>query len=729
MEQQIVEDIKPAGWTKAPTLLDLKKDFEQTESFHAKQIANLNRWEESFDVQPIAENKEKKAQSRINPKLIRKQYEWRCSSLSEPFFSTPELFKVNPVTHEDTKRAKQNELILNYQFQTKINKVPFIDSLIRTCVREGTVIVRVGWQYEETTVTREVPVWSYQIMPPEMQEQMQQAMQLFQTEPDTFEATIPENIKASVKASMQYGQMVMAVQSGTQTIEETKPLINKPTLEVCNTRNVRIDPTCEGDMDKAKFVIHSFESCLADLKADGRYKNLKLVASGLQEQMSPNHNYSDVGSFTFSDLARKKLTVYEYHGYRDVEGKDELTPILASWIGNTLVRMEESPFPDKKIPFVAIPYIPEHNSIYGIPDGELLEDNQKILGAVTRGVIDLLGKSANSQTGIPKGLLDATNLIKYRKGLDYEYNPSSNPNAIFMHKFPEIPQSALWLINHVNNDAESLSGIKGFSGQGITGAGLGENATGVRSAMDAVSKREMSILRRIAHGLLTIGRKMLSMNAAWLTEEEVVRLTNGEFVPVRTDDLAGDYDLNLSISTAESDDSKAKELSFMLQTMGNTMGLGLAQVILSEIARLRKMPDLANRIENYQAPPDPMQEQIQQLEMAKLQAEIALLNAQAQEAAAKSQVQGAKVGVEQARAENLQGEADLKSQNFVQNQTGESHLRELDKQTLANQGAIEREQVKGDLANDAQKTQHNSELLKMMAGAQLGGNQSTRQVS
>lgn len=740
MEKQIVEDIKPAGWTKAPTLLDLKKDFEQTESFHAKQIANLNRWEESFDVQPIPENKEKKAQSRINPKLIRKQYEWRCSSLSEPFFSTPELFKVNPVTHEDTKRAKQNELILNYQFQTKINKVPFIDSLIRTCVREGTVIVRVGWQYEETTVTREVPVWTYQLMPPEMQEQMQQAMQLFQTEPDTFEATIPENIKASVKASMQYGQMVLAVQSGTQPIEETKPLINKPTLEVCNTRNVRIDPTCEGDMDKAKFVIHSFESCLADLKADGRYKNLKLVASGLQEQMSPNHNYSDVGSFTFSDLARKKLTVYEYHGYRDVEGKDELTPILASWIGNTLVRMEESPFPDKKIPFVAIPYIPEHNSIYGIPDGELLEDNQKILGAVTRGVIDLLGKSANSQTGIPKGLLDATNLIKYRKGLDYEYNPSSNPNAIFMHKFPEIPQSALWLINHVNNDAESLSGIKGFSGQGITGAGLGENATGVRSAMDAVSKREMSILRRIAHGLLTIGRKMLSMNAAWLTEEEVVRLTNGEFVPVRTDDLAGDYDLNLSISTAESDDSKAKELSFMLQTMGNTMGLGLAQVILSEIARLRKMPDLANRIENYQAPPDPMQEQIQQLEMAKLQAEIALLNAQAQEAAAKSQVQGAKVGVEQARAENLQGEADLKSQNFVQNQTGESHLRELDKQTLANQGAVAKEYAKGEQQNstlamkatldaDAQKSTHNAKLLEMLAGAQLKSNQTSGQAA
>ena len=61
----------------------------------------------------------RKVQSRINPKLIRKQYEWRCASLTEPFLSTRDLFKVNPTTHEDTARAKQNELILNYQFECK----------------------------------------------------------------------------------------------------------------------------------------------------------------------------------------------------------------------------------------------------------------------------------------------------------------------------------------------------------------------------------------------------------------------------------------------------------------------------------------------------------------------------------------------------------------------------------------------------------------------------------
>ena len=120
---------------------------------------------------------------------------------------------------------------------------------------------------------------------------------------------------------------------------------------------------------------------------------------------------------------------------------------------------------------------------------------------------------------------------------------------------------------------------------------------------------------------------------------EVVRLTNGQFVPVRTDDLAGEYDLNfLTISTAESDEAKSQDLGFMLQTLGNNMGMEFTQIILSEIARLKKMPELANKIENYKPQPDPVQQQIQQLEIAKLQAEIAKLQAEAQEAAAKSQV-------------------------------------------------------------------------------------------
>ena len=82
-----------------------------------------------------------------------------------------------------------------------------------------------------------------------------------------------------------------------------------------------------------------------------------------------------------------------------------------------MIRLEKNPFPDKKPPFVKAVYMPVRKSSWGEPDGELLEDNQKIVGAITRGMIDLLGKSANGQTAFKKGALDPVNKRKlgYRR--------------------------------------------------------------------------------------------------------------------------------------------------------------------------------------------------------------------------------------------------------------------------------------------------------------------------
>jgi hypothetical protein len=64
--------------------------------------------------------------------------------------------------------------------------------------------------------------------------------------------------------------------------------------------------------------------------------------------------------------------------------------------------MEENPFPDKKLPFISVQYLPTRKSIYGEPDGALLEDNQKIIGAVTRGMIIPSAKRLR----IPNSLFD-----------------------------------------------------------------------------------------------------------------------------------------------------------------------------------------------------------------------------------------------------------------------------------------------------------------------------------
>jgi len=169
-----------------------------------------------------------------------------------------------------------------------------------------------------------------------------------------------------------------------------------------------------------------------------------------------------------------------------------------------------------------------------------------------------------------------------------------------------------------------------------------------------------------------IGRKIISMNQEFLSEEEVIRTTNEEFVKVRRDDLKGYFDLRLTISTAEEDNQKAEELAFILQATGDTMDPVLKKMILSDMMRLRKMPDLAKRIEEFEPQPDPMQQQLQQLEIAKLESEIALNQVKAQQLAANA-------GERVAKAENIQADTDKKSLDFVEQERGVTQARELER--------------------------------------------------
>ena len=471
-----------------------------------------------------------------------------------------------------------------------------------------------------------------------------------------------------------------------------------------------IDPSCLGNLKKAKFVIYSFDSSLSQLKKDGKYKNLdKINVEDNSILGTPDHSSDGTQNFNFNDKPRKKFVVYEYHGYWDIDGTGLVKPFIAAWVGNTLIRMEESPFPDKELPFVVVPYLPVRRSSYGEPDGALLEDNQKIIGAVTRGMIDIMGKSANGQTGVRKDALDITNRRKFDKGQDYEFNANVDPRqGIFMHTFPEIPQSAQFMLLQQNQEAESLTGVRSFS-QGVSGQSLGDVAAGVRGALDAASKRELGILRRLSNGIIQIGRKIISMNAEFLSEEEVVRVTNDKFVTVRRDDLAGSFDLKLSISTAEEDNNKAQELAFMLQTMGNNMDPELSKMILSDIARLRKMPDLAHKIETYQPQPDPIQQQMQQLQLELLQAQVANEQAKAMQGNSTAELNMAKVGTEQVKQGDIKSATDLKNLNFVEQESGVTQERNLQSigEQARSQGQLkvldhgmEREKMKHDLLKE-----------------------------
>jgi len=677
------QSAKLTSWSKEPTIQSLKQDLESAKPAHSSQMTRIQGWNDLMAVRGKAKPPKIKGRSQVQPKLIRRQAEWRYAALTEPFLSSKDMFNVSPVTFEDSEAAKQNELVINWQFRTKLNRVKFIDDFIRAVVDEGTGIVQVGWDRDTVTVETDVPEYShYDFETEEQVAAFQQAMELRQADPRTYDESVDPAIKAAITYYEESGRATYAEQTGTRKVPVQKVIKNTPTVQILNPNNFFIDPSCLGDVDKALFAVVSFETNKAELKKyPKRYKNLDRVNwEGNSPLSQPDHETSTPDTFQFNDPTRKKVVAYEYWGYYDIEGNGTLKPIVCTWIGDVVIRMDENPFPDQKLPFVLVPYLPVKRELYGEPDAELLEDNQKILGAVFRGMIDLLGRSANGQQGFAKGLLDPLNRRRYENGQDYEFNPNLSPaNGIIDHKYPELPQSGLVMANLQNQEAEALTGVKAFSG-GLSGEAYGDVAAGIRGALDAASKREMAILRRIAKGMVEIANKIVAMNAIFLSKEETIRVTNNEFVEVKREDLQGNFDLEADISTAEIDNQKAQDLAFMLQTIGNNMDIGITLMILSEIADLKRMPELAQKLRTFKPQMSPEQQQMQALQLEEMKLKVEELRS--------------KIDLNNAKAEEARANKDQRDLDYVEQESGTKHAREMQKQAGQARGNMDLEITK-----------------------------------
>ena len=680
---------KLTDWAKEPSIADLKGDLEYARQENIDQTSNVAGWLDLRNATGAESGKKSKlaGRSSVQPKLIRKHNEWRYPALTEPFLNDYKVFTINPRTFEDKAAAEQNQLVLNYQFDTKLNKVAFIDRYVRKVVDEGTAIVRVGWERKtEKVLVEKVKYDFYALEDPEQLQILAQASQMYMADQAAFEANrdIPDSLKASVEYSMENQIPVYAIENGVEKVYEEKITQNHPSVKIIKVENFFVDPSCDGNWEDAQYMIHTYESTKSDLMKRRIYKNLDQVnwaANAITSKLGdPDHKSTAPQVDTRFNSDKTKVLVYEYWGLYDIHDTGEMVPIVVTFIGDTIIQMQENPFPDRKPPFVIVPYMPIDSSVFGEADASLLQDNQRVLGAVTRGMIDLLGRSANAQTGYAKGFLDPVNRSRFNKGEDFEFNPNSDPRtALQQMTYPEIPQSALIIAQNQQADAEALSGVKVFS-TGINGDAFGRVARNTGAALDAAGQREMSILRRLAEGMRHIGNKIIAMNGKFLEEREVIRITNKQYVEIKREDLAGNFDLICDIASAQADELKSQDLGMVMQTIGPDMDPGLRSIIMAQIFDLKRMPELAEKVRAYQPEPDPMQLEMQQLQIQLLKAQIAEVES--------------KTAKNLADAENTALDTNLE-------ETGVKHQRAVEQQGAQARGNRDLEVTKGLLKGEA----------------------------
>ncbi len=682
-------------WENEPKFKDLYSDYKAAQDDHADLIIKLDAYEVNMDGgEPI---KVAKGKSTVRPKLIRKQAEWKYPALEEPFLNTEEMFRIKPRTFEDRAAAEQNELVLNYQWTTKMNKVELVGDIVRNVVDEGTVIVKTGWEVEERSVfvDAEEPVYG---TPEQSLQMMQKLVQAGKMAPE------------QMQQQMQSGE---PMQIGTRMAQKEETVLSKnnPTHEVCDLRNVILDPTANGVAEDLRFVIHEYDTDMSTLKAQeyqegaegeestGIYKNLDKISLDGEDGEVHYDDYdatgkNDKSNFEFRDNPRKKLRAYEYWGYWDIDGDGSVEPIVATWIEKTLIRMEKSPFPFDGLPFSIAKYMPRKNEVYGEPDGELLKENQESVGKMMRAAHDITSTQAVGQEFIDEQFFAGpSQKDNYRSGKTVYFRHGMNPaTAIYRSSVDPVPKAVFDMIQYYQNDAEAMTGTKSFSA-GIGSQSLGSVAAGIRSAMDATAKRELSILRRLSEQLFKdLASKDIMMNQAFLPEEEVVRITNKEFVIIRREDIGGEFDLIVDVSTPEKDNEKAEKLNMLMQTNAASMHPGLSKIIYARIAKLWKEPDLAEEVLSFEPQPDVAEEEIKKLQIEnellknqKLKMEIAKMakdiesedskieereSRTSQNLTSETEENEANTRLKHAQASKLEQEADLAKLKFVRTADG-----------------------------------------------------------
>ena len=615
---------------KGELLTALKADLKASDIMRSEWFSKMQEWKNETSGMPYGN--EVKGKSKIVSQDVKKQLEWMLPSLADPFLSSQNVIKCSPITFEDSLAARQNELVLNTQFCRKFPRYNFIMKALKVLATEGTLVVQTGWDYEDEEVE-----------------------------------TMVETVIADTESGEEF-----IVMNKEKVVRIKK---NQPTATVCRNEDIYLDPTCMDDMDKCQFVIHRYETDLSTLKADGRYKNLDRVASSESNYKDYGYYPEDKTYFQFKDQARKKMVVYEYWGNYDVNEDGIAEPIVCAWIGNTIIRLQSNPYPDQKPPFIVVPFNAVPFQMHGESLATVIGDNQKVKTAIIRGVIDNMAQSNNGQVAMRKGALDVTNRKRFLEGKNFEFNGS--PSDFWQGSYNQIPGSVFDVLTLMNNEIESQTGVKSFSG-GITGNSLGTSATGTRGALDATSTRRLSLVRNIAENLVKpLMRKWLAYNSEFLEDEEVIRITNEEFVPVRRDDLLGNIDIEISISTAEDNAARSQELGFLLQTLGNTMPFEMTQMVLAEIVRLTRMPELEKQIKEFKPQPDPMQQQQQQAEMERMILELEMMKAEIRDKVARAgeneidaKVKLAKMETELAKARKLGSESDKLDLDFLMRNDG-----------------------------------------------------------
>lgn len=606
---------------KKVILEDVKKDWQSSKAPKTKVDNAIVSWTKAYNGDKYGN--EVKGRSSIVIKDVKKAIKKMAPSLIQPFIASDTIIKAKPKTMKSVATSSMAADVLNYQYNNEFDKLNFIRTIASVFPKEGTIWIRTGWDYDEDV------------------------------EEKSFEGLGLEELQV-IQQSASEVKDVKQNPDGTFSLTAVKRevLKNRPTAIVCKNEAIYSDPTAER-IEEIKFVIHEYERTLSDLiKNPNMYEVSSQMADiekhldatvrtadtslGAKRYQDGINNGQDI-TFKFANKYNKKLAILEYWGEYDIDGSGKAEQIVVSWIKGTdiILRCEENPYPDKKIPFVSAAYDIEAFSIWGNALADAIDDNQKIHTAIMRGFIDNLSLSNNGQKFFRKGALDYINMQKLLNG--EKVIEVNDIDGFRDGSYNQIPASSFQIYGMQDSEIEALTGVS-RNLDGIDDATIGRTSSGVNTVMTAAQRHMVILVAVIADLYKQVFERWHSYNQVFLDENQAIEIS-GDLYELSKKEISGSHTIEVQVNVDAMNQQKVQQINMLLQQSQALQGQippNVIPALVAEIFSSFGKEEQAEMIRNYQPQPDPMQQQMMQLEMMKLQVEIEYYKAQTAQEYAKA---------------------------------------------------------------------------------------------
>lgn len=551
----------------------VKSDIDKAKEDKVSIDTKITGWRDVYNSE--LKGNELEGRSKYVSKDAKKAIHWYTPNAMKPFMSSNEMVEAIPRTADDTKRAKSQATLLNYQFGNDFPRYDFLYQSLFIMALEGTIVARTGWDLEEESEDmpftqigeaeyNQLVVEGAEIVGDPLMEMMQEEQQLpvsdpYGRYPDTQMIEVP-------------------VYSGVVRIRNI--IKSRPTAEIIKNEDFFIDATAVS-IAKAQFVAQRIETTMSDLREQDKEHNSSGIYENVEDIIGTNNqdgtsalksnrdaDLKDQGGSTDSeseDPSRKKVEIYEYYGNIDMDGDGIAEPIVCVYSGNTILRLAPNPFPDKKPPYIGCPYSQKPFSFWGDAMSAFVEDTQAVKTAIMRTFIDLMAHSTNGMKHYRRGTIDALNLRKLREakiGTTVEWKDLTGYQPEVKN---DIPSSLMQMYELFSGEVENESGITKYN-QGLDAKSLNKTASGMMAIMNQSQMRIWETTSRFAESYMKeLFRKWIAYNQAYLEEPMAVRVVGDEYVSISPDDIGGKLDMKINVAIAGSNDQKAQYIVQLLQ--------------------------------------------------------------------------------------------------------------------------------------------------------------------